>query len=203
MIVGGPVYGASFAPDGSNRLAYGSAASQALSATVNIHIVRPNGSGHVRITGDGRSLNPVWGRSGIAFDHERIRTGAEPVYQVWLMRADGTHRVQETNMSVPPLHLGLVPLGFSGDGRWLLAEYEGQDTSQAWVINVASGRLTKLAIAGHAVTGAAISHHGADVLVDRGGYLNPPSNGVVESIPLRGGRPRTLIPHGSAPSWNL
>jgi hypothetical protein len=203
IVARGHIYGASFASDGSNRIAYASAASMELSARVNVHVVHADGSASVQITHDGRSLNPVWSGGGIAFDRERIRIRAEPEYQVWVMSPQGAGRRQVTHLPIPPLLEGLVPIGFSSDGARLLAQYQGQDTSQAWVITPATGVARRLAIGGRAVTGAAISRDGTEALVDLGGYLNPPDAGAVESLPLAGGDPRVLIAHGSQPSWNL
>jgi Tol biopolymer transport system component len=203
VLAHGAIYGASFAPDGSDRLAYAAAATLALSARVNIHIVGADGSRPVRLTRDGRSLNPVWGSKAIAFDHERLRARGAPVYQIWLMRSDGKRRRRLTSLRVAPLLDGLVPLGFSDAGTRLLAEYEGQDTSQAWAITVATRRVRRVEVHGRSVTGAAISHTGAALLVDLGGFLNPPERGSVHSIGFRGGRGRVLVVHGSDPSWNL
>jgi hypothetical protein len=203
VLAHGPVYGASFAPDGSDRIAYGSASSPVLSARVDIRVVGLDGAGGQQITHDGRSLNPVWGPGVIAFDHERLRSGGAPVYQVWLMGPDGTHRAQLTGLRVPPLLDGLVPISFSGDRAWLLAQYVGQDTSQAWAITIATHRAHALEIGGQSVTAAAMSRSGALALVEVGGFLNPPDQGVVEKLPLLGGRPTPLVAHGSEPSWNL
>jgi hypothetical protein len=199
IIVRGQTYGVSFAPGGSDRIAYGWAASAALTARVDVHVVGATGSGAAQITEDGRSLNPVWGRAGIAFDHERLRADAEPAYQVWLMRSDGSARRRLTSLAIPPLREGLVPVGFSDRGSRLLAEYEGQNTGEAWVLTLSSGRATPL---GSELSAGALSHDGASVLVDRGGFLNPPDHGIVESLPVAGGPPRVLAAHGSEPSWN-
>ncbi len=203
IVAHGPIDGASFAPDGSDRIVYASAARLALSARVDVHVVGADGSGRVQLTHDGRSLNPVWGGAAIAFDRELLRSGAAPAYQVWLMRPDGTRRTQLTHLRVPPLLDGLVPIGFSQDGSRLLAEYEGQDTSQAWALTVATRHTRKLEVDGHSVAGASISRSGAAVLVDRGGFLNPPDSGVIESVPFTGGRATPLVAHGAQPSWNL
>jgi hypothetical protein len=199
IIVRGQIYGASFAPDDSDRIAYASAASPALRAPVDVHLSGADGSGAVQITNDGRSLNPVWGRGGIAFDHERLRVDAEPAYQLWVMASDGGARRPLTALAIPPLREGLVPIGFSEDGSLLLAEYEGQDTSEAWLLALSRGRATPL---GADLAGAAMSHNHASALVDRSGFLNAPDEGVVESLPLAGGQPRVLAAHGSEPSWN-
>jgi hypothetical protein len=200
ILVHGQIYGASFAPDGSDRIAYASAPSPALAAPVDVHLIGADGSGSVQLTHDGRSLNPVWGQPWIAFDHERLRRDAEPAYQVWTMARDGSGARRLTGLAVPALCDGLVPLGVSGDGRRLLAEYVGQDSSEAWLLTLADGRAAPL---GTGLTGAALSRSGASALVVRGGFLGPPDQGVVESLPLNGGSPRVLAAHGSEPSWNV
>lgn len=199
IIVHAQIYGTSFAPDGSDRIAYASAPSPALPAPVDVHVIGANGSREERITHDGRSLNPVWGRPGIAFDHERLRADAEPAYQIWLITSHGRARRPLTALPIPALRDGLVPIDFSDSGRLLLAEYEGQDTGEGWLLTLASRRATPL---GAGVSGAALSRDGASVLVDRGGFLNPPDQGVVESLPVAGGLPRVLVAHGAEPSWN-
>lgn len=203
IVARGQIYGASFAPDRSSRLVYASASSTALSAPVNVHVVSADGKASAQLTHNGRSLNPVWGRTAIAFDREQIRTTAEPAYEVWTMSPRGTGARQVTHLPTPPLREGPVPIGFSGDGARLLAQYEGQDTSEAWLIIPASGRARRLEIGGQAVTGAGISRNGTAALVDLGGYLNPPDAGTVQSLALADGHPRVLIAHGSQPSWNL
>lgn len=205
ILVRGQIYGASFARGRSDRIAYASAASPALSSPVNVHIIGAHGSTPTQITHDGRSLNPVWGPRGIAFDHKRLRPDAEPAFQLWLMAGDGGARRPLTALAIGPLREGLVPIGFSDDRSRLLAEYEGQDTSEAWLVRLPSGHAAPL---GAELAGAALSRDHASVLLDRGGFLNPPSTGVVESLPLAGGpggrreRARILVAHGSEPSWN-
>ncbi len=199
IIVHGQIYGASFAPDGSDRIAYSSAPSESLAASVNIHVIGPDGLGSVQLTRDGRSLNPVWGPAGIAFDRERLRANAEPAYEVWLMASDGSARRPLTALPIPTLREGLVPVAQSNDGRLLLAQYAGQDTTGAWLVPLSGGRATPL---GGGLVGAAFSHDGASVLLDRGGFLNPPDEGIVESMPVDGGQSRILAAHGSESSWN-
>jgi hypothetical protein len=203
LLARGTISGASFAPDGSDRLVYASAATQALAAPVNVHATAADGSGSTQLTRDGRSLNPVWGPGGIAFDRQRLRSAAAPAYQVWLMDADGAHPRQLTHLRVPLLLDGLVPRQFDHGGGRLLAEYAGQDTSEAWLIETSSGHARRLEVAGRTVTGAAIEQSGAAALVDSGGFLNPPDAGSVVSLELDSGHSRTLIEHASDPSWNL
>ncbi len=199
IVVRGQIDGASFAPDGSDRIAYASAASTALSAPVDVRVIGADGSGAAQITHDGRSLNPVWGPGGIAFDHERLRADAEPAYELWMMASDGSDRRPLSALGIPPLREGLVPVGFSDNGSVLLAEYEGEDTSAAWVLRLPGSRPTPL---GAELTGSALSGDGTRALVDRGGFLSAPDDGAVESLPLHGGPPQVLVAHGSEPSWN-
>lgn len=87
------------------------------------------------------------------------------------------------------------------DGRHarLLGRGSQPHTSETWLVTLASGRAIPLGI-DH--VGAALSRDGGSALVDRGGFLNPPDHGVVESLPLDGGKPRVLASHGSEPSWD-
>jgi dipeptidyl aminopeptidase/acylaminoacyl peptidase len=203
LLARGSIYGASFAPDRSQRIAYALAPTQALFAPIDIHVTGVDGSSPTTLTQDGRSLYPVWGRVALAFDRERLRRRAAPAYQVWLMRADGTSRRQLASVHAPALANGLLPLAFSADGSRLLAEYEGANISRAWAIDTSTGAAAELRHDGHTVTGAAISRDGTRLLVDRGGYLNPPDSGRVETIPFGGGTARALIDRGANPSWNL
>ena len=203
LLARGSIYGASFAPDRSRRIAYALAPTQALNAPVDIHVSGVDGSSPTALTRDGRSLYPVWGAVALAFDRERPRRRAAPAYQVWLMASDGTGLRQLTSLRAGPLANGLVPLAFSADGIRLLAEYEGANLSRAWAIDTRTGAAIELRQDGHTVSGAAISRDGIRLLVDRGGYLNPPDSGRVEVIPFGGGTASTLIDRGSNPSWNL
>ncbi len=203
LVARGAIYGASFAPGGSDRLVYAAAPSSSLTAPVDIFTVGADDSGTQRLTQDGLSLYPVWGRAGIAFDREQLRLEAAPAYELWMMNADGSHPVQLTRMPLPPLMDGLVPIAFAGDdGGWLLAQYEGLNTSQAWAVAPATGQARRLEIAGAGVTAAALSRSGATALVDLGGFLRPPDHGTVEELPLGGGAPIKLALHASEPSWN-
>jgi Tol biopolymer transport system component len=199
----GVVHGASFAKDGSNRLAYAIAPSPALSARVDVHVVDTDGDQRRALTHDGVSLNPVWGPSGIAFDRERRRTDALPAYTVWFEHPDGSGLRRLAGPAAPPLRSGLVPLAFAAGGHELLASYQGVDTDETWTIAIGSGTARQLLVSGQSVAPGGISSSGTAVLVDRGGFLEPPEAGTVESVPLGGGAARVLVSGGAEPSWNL
>ena len=201
-IAHGQISGASFAEDGSDRIAYARAPSLALAAPVNLYLSRPDGSGSRALTHDGRSLNPVWGPRYIAYDRERLRPGDAPVFQIWLAKPSGGRARRLTNVRVRSLVAGLVPIAFSSNGSRLLAEFEGQDTSEAWTVLVKSKRARRLTVRGQPVLGAGLSGDGRTVLIDESSLESPPSDGHVAEIPFAGGRSKVLVAHGSQASWN-
>ncbi|MHB8692165.1 MAG: hypothetical protein ACYDHH_13050 [Solirubrobacteraceae bacterium] len=202
ILASGVVSGASFTPDGSDRIAYGLATRASLTAPVNVFVAAASGATpSTQLTRDGASLNPVWGPNGIAFDRQRLRKNADPAFQIWLMHPDGTGPVRLTNFAVGPLQSGLVPVSFSANGQWLLANATGLDTSQAWSIDVAGRRARELVLPGGMATAGAMARGSDRALVDVGGFLGGPSAGSVETVPLGGGRPRTIVTHGSEPTW--
>jgi hypothetical protein len=201
-IATGQVNGASFAPDGSDRIVYGLAPSLEINAPVNLYVAQPNGSGTQALTRDGRSLNPVWGPKWIAYDKERLRPNWAPRYDIWLRSASSSAVRKLTNVPADKLVVGLVPLAFSANGTRLLSEFEGQDTSVAWTVRVPSGRARQVRVGNQSVVGDGISRNGATLLVDLGSFESPPSSGRVATIPFTGGRPKVLVTHGAQASWN-
>ncbi len=202
-IAHGQIYGASFAPNGSDELVYGRSATQSLTARVNVYRANADGSGTVALTRDGRSLFPLWGSSGVAYDRERLRRNDAPVYEIWLRAPSGATR-RLTNIRVHTLVSGLTPIAFSADGSRLLAQFVGQDTSEAWTVLVASGRARRLKP--HSLRfplqAAGISADGSTLLVNEGGVDGPASEGRVATLPFAGGRSTVLVAHGAQASWN-
>jgi Tol biopolymer transport system component len=193
------VQGVTFSPQ-SDRIAWGGTPSTRRQTPVNVIVAQLDGSGAHAITHDGRSLYPVWGPKRIAFTHERLRRQDAPVFQLRVMRADGSGVRQLTNMRIPTLVSGLTATAWSADGTRLLAEYGGQDTSEAWTVDVRSGRARDLTGRADGVIGAGLSADGSTVLVQRG-YFDDPNNQSVATLPFSGGRATVLVAHGSEPSW--
>ncbi len=204
MIARGQIYGASFAPNGSDEVVYGRSASQSPAAPVNLYRSKPDGTSTVALTRDGRSLNPVWAERGVFYDRERLRRNDAPVYQIWMRSPHGPGARQVTHTRVPSLVSGLVPLAvaYNDDGGRLLAEFEGQDTSEAWTVRVHTGRAQRVRVHGHAVQGAGLSADGKTLLIEDGSFLEPASSGRVATIPFFGGRAKVFVAHGSQASWN-
>jgi hypothetical protein len=200
-IAEGAIYGASFARDGSDKLVYALAHSLSTSAATNLYTSEPSGAGVHRITSDGRSLDPVWGPTYIAYDRERMRH-LSPEYQIWLATPVGVRVRKLTHVPVGPLVQGLVPLAFSMDGSRLLAEFEGEDTSGAYAVNVGSGHAHSVTVHGQMVQGAGISGDGSTLLVDAGSFEQPSSRGRIVTVPFAGGPAKVLVAHASQASWN-
>jgi hypothetical protein len=198
----GQIYGASFAQDGTDRVVFGRSGSLSPFAASNLYVANPDGTGLRRLTGDGLSLNPVWGPRYIAYDRERLRPRQAPAYQIWLGTPTRPRVRRLTNVPAGPLVSGLVPLAFSASGSRLLAEFEGEDTSEAWTVNAVSGRARRVTVRGRSVQGAGISRDGTTLLVDENAFENPPSSGRVATVPFAGGRSKVLVSHGSEGSWN-
>jgi len=201
-IAEGVINGASFAQDGSDRVVFAYSHSLSVSAPTNVFISAPHGGGLTRLTHDGHSLNPLWGPRFIAYDRERLRRNDAPVFQIWLQAPTSTQARRLTNLKVGPLVSGLDPLAFSASGSRLLAEFGGEDTSEAWVVSVPSGHARRVLVRGRSVEAGGISRDGSTVLVDEDGLEGPPSGGRVALVPFAGGRAKVLLTHGAQASWN-
>lgn len=201
-IAKGALYGVSFAHDGSDRLVFGLSHSESFAGGVDLYTSEPDGAGPRRLTSDGRSLNPVWGPRYIAYDRERSRH-LSPEYQIWLASPSGGPPVRRlTRIPVNSLAQGLVPLAFSAGGNRLLAEFEGQDQSDAYAVNVATGRARAVTVHGRSVLGAGISASGSTLLIEENALFGPPSSARIATIPFAGGHAHVIVAHGSQASWN-
>jgi hypothetical protein len=200
-IAHGAVYGASFAPDGSDRLVFALAHSLSSTARTNLYVAEADGAGVHPITSDGRSLFPIWGPTYIAYDRERPRR-LSPEYQIWLATLTNPRVRKLTHVRVNSLAQGLVPLAFSATATRLLAEFVGEDTSEAFAVNAANGRARPLHVGREEVQGAGISSDGSTLLLDTGSFEQAPSHGRIVTVPWAGGPPTVLVAHGAQASWN-
>jgi hypothetical protein len=200
-ITHGVIYGASFARDGSDKLVFAMAHSMVFTAPTNLYMSEADGAGLHRITSDGHSLFPAWGPKYIAYDRERMRS-LSPEYQIWLATPAGVRVRKLTHIGVGSLVQGLVPLAFSANGSRLLAEFVGEDTSEAYAVNAVSGRAREVAVHNQMAQGAGISADGSTLLIDVGSFEQPPSGGRIEEVPFAGGHAKVLVGHGAQASWN-
>lgn len=158
-----------------------------------------------RLTSDHRSSNPLWGPTGkIVFvktvDAKKRRYG--PKNELYLMNPQGKGLKRLTRTKVDPLLLGLFPTDWSANGRRLLAEFEGQDTSYAVAVNPNTGAQRPVSKSGEqGFVGTALSADGNLVL----GYTNglePGPNQDVVAIPYGGGKPTVLAKNAFLPDWS-
>jgi Tol biopolymer transport system component len=163
------------------------------------------GGAPVRLTRDRRSLSPLWGPTGkIVFvrlvDAKRRKYG--PKNELYLMGADGSGVRRLTKTRVGQLLQGLTPTAWSADGTRLLAEFGGQDTSYAEIVNPATGAHRPVVKAvENGLVGADISADGSTILGATGGF-EPSAKHDVVAIPSGGGTATVLARNAFEPDWN-
>jgi Tol biopolymer transport system component len=212
-IASGFFSGVSFAPEGSEQLVYARAASESFPPRSDVYRIDllPPGAVSVapvqpqRLTSDHRSFSPLWGPGNriVFVKHlgEKSRKYG-PKNDLYLIKTDGSEVKRLTHTKVGQLLSGLSPTEWSANGRRLLAEFGGQDTSYAVAVNPKTGSERPLAKEREVgFVGTAISANGKVVLGSIGGFEPGPGHKVV-SIPYSGGRPRVLANNASEPDWN-
>jgi Tol biopolymer transport system component len=159
-----------------------------------------------RLTQDHNSLSPLWGPNGtivfVKLLHAKQRRYG-PESQLFLMDESGGQVRQLTHTGVDPLLSGLTPTAWSADGNGLLAEFTGQDTSYAVVVDPRTGRertLTREREIGF--VGAALSPDGKTVLGSVGEFEGNIPGRRVMTIPYGGGKPKVLAKNASEPDWS-
>lgn len=210
VVAQGYFQGVSFAPDGS-ELVYARAASEGFPLRSDVYRFQiPVGQPlryipPVRITRDHRSLDPLWGPAGkIVFVKQlgakQRRYG--PKNELYLMNPAGKRVRRLTHTKVGPLLLGLSPTQWSTDGRRLLAQFGGQDTSYAVTVNPRTGAQRPLVEATEqGFAGAALSADGKLVLGATGGFEPGPGHDVA-TVPYGGGKLKVLAKNAFEPDWN-
>jgi hypothetical protein len=159
----------------------------------------------VRLTQDHRSTNPLWGPNGrIVFvkqlDARHRRYG--PKNELYLMNEAGRQVRRLTHTKVDPLLQGLYPTQWSANGKRLLAEFEGQDTTYAVTVNPRTGAQRPLVEATEqGFLGWALSADGKLVLGSTAGFEPGPGNDVA-TIPYGGGKAKVLAKNAFEPSWS-
>lgn len=159
----------------------------------------------VRITQDHRSTDPLWGPNGqIVFvkllGAKQRKYG--PKNELYLMNENGGKVRRLTHTKVDPLLRGLYPTAWSTNGKRLLAEFEGQDTTYAVTVNPQTGAQRPLVKATEqGFLGWALSADGKLVLGSTGGFEPGPGNDVA-TIPYSGGKPKVLAKNAFEPSWS-
>jgi len=198
-IATGAFYGASFETGGSDRIVY----ARAVHSGVDLYTSSTTGTGTHRLTSTGSSEYPVWGPPGIAYARAMAsKGGASPQFQLWLMKP-GAANTQLTNIAIPAGLWGLTPVAFSSSGAHLLANFVGQNTTEAYVLDLTAPKAQPrdLTGAGNGTIGDAISRSGDVILVTKG-KTEAQAADSIETVPWNGGKPTVIAAHGAYASWN-
>jgi Tol biopolymer transport system component len=193
--------GMSFAPSGEG-LVWSRAAKDSYPLKADLYKADLVGGPVTPLTTDQNALSPVWGPKSIVYSRQhkpRKKNDAQKL-DLYTIAADGTGLKRVTNVKPPFLLAGLTALGWSADGTRLLAEYGGQDTSEAWRVDPATGAATDITGKFDGLIGYALSADGSTVLA-RSGYFDDPKGDVV-TLDYATGRKTVLATHAETPSWN-
>lgn len=205
VLASGYFSGFSFDPEG-NQVVYAKANSERYPPRSDVYRVSAAGGKATALTRDRRSLAPLWGPSGkIAFvkqlDASKRKYG--PKNEIYLMNEHGKGVKRLTRTKVDPLLQGLFPTAWSGDGKRLLTEFQGQDTSYAVGVNALTGAQKPIGPAGESgFVGTALSSNGRTVLGFEGGF-DPSNKHTVVTRPFTGGKAKVLVRNASEPDWSF
>jgi Tol biopolymer transport system component len=205
--------GVSFAPQGSEQLVFAMSPSESFPPRSDIYRIDllPPGAESVaavepqQLTSDHRSTSPLWGpNERIVFVKHlgEMSRRYGPKNDLFLMNPNGARVKRLTHTKVAPLLSGLSPTEWSANGKRLLAEFGGQDTTYAVTVSPKTGverALTREREVGF--VGTALSRDGRLVLGSLGGF-EPGSGHKVVSIPYAGGKPKLLANNASEPDWS-
>ena len=160
----------------------------------------------MRLTGDHRSTDPLWGPRGQIVFAKQLgakRRKYGPKNELYLMNERGKGVKRLTHTKVGPLLQGLTPTDWSADGRRILAEFGGQDTSYAVGVNAKTG-------AQHAIgkkreigfVGTALSADGKFALGYEGAFEAVTHPKVIR-MPFSGkGKGKVLAKNAFEPDWS-
>ncbi|MHB1469834.1 MAG: hypothetical protein ACYCX7_11835 [Solirubrobacteraceae bacterium] len=197
--------GVSFSP-AEGALVYGRARSESYPAQSNVYRVSSSGGAPVALTGDDRSLSPLWSPTGEVAFVKQLEAGTRqygPKNELYLMSSSGGTARRLTHTKVGPLLQGLTPTQFSENGSELLAEFGGQDTSYAVTVNPRTGAQARplSGVAGYGFIGTALSADGSTILGTAGGFYPSRKHDVV-TVPYAGGPASILARDAYEPDWN-
>jgi hypothetical protein len=205
VLASGFFSGFSFDPEGK-QVVYSKANSESYPPRADVFLVSAAGGKAVALTKDHRSLDPLWGPTGkIAFvkqlDANKRKYG--PKNEIYLMNENGKGVKRLTHTYVDQLLQGLYPTAWSGNGKRLLTEFQGQDTSYAVGVNAVTGAQKPIGPAGEmGFVGTALSSDGKTVLGFEGSF-DPGNKHTVVTRPFNGGKAKTLVNNASEPDWSF
>jgi hypothetical protein len=199
----GAIRGYSFSPD-SKQIVFGRAVKPEFGADSDLYSGPVLGGAEpLRITKVKNAVNPVWGPKEIVFDRFTRRGDDAPAYNLWALEpATGPELRRLTNLTIPPLVSGLVPLDMSADGRRALAVFTGQDIEVGFTVSMASGKTRALSSDFESGTvGFDLAKDGKSILAHTGGP-NPSAAHDVVVVPWkRGGKTKVIVENAAYPDW--
>jgi hypothetical protein len=202
VAVSGHIRGYSFSPD-SEQLVYGKAVKQDFQSASDLYTVPALGGKATRLTEDKRALNPVWTAREIVFDRFKRREGDAPAYNLWALDPAAPETLRRlTQLTIPRLVSGLVPLEASSDGKRLLAAFTGQDVEVGFTVATANGKTRALSQDFESGTvGFDLSADGRTILAHTGGPDPGNAHDVVTVPYARGGKPKVIVEDAAYPDW--
>jgi hypothetical protein len=204
VVASGYFSGFSFSPEG-DQLVYAKSNSERYPPRSDVYRVSVGGGKPVALTSDRRSIDPLWGPRGqIVFAKllgaKQRRYG--PKSELYLMSETGRQGKRLTRTEVDPLLQGLIPTDWSADGKRILAEFTGQDTSYAVGVNAKTGAQHAIGRKGElGLIGSALSADGKFVLGYEG-VFEAVTKPKVRRVPFSGGRGKVLVRNASEPGWS-
>ena len=197
----GDIRGYSWAPD-SKRVVYGEAAGEDFQADSDLFIARAMGGADPdRLTRSKDAVNPVWGAEEIFFDRFTEREGDAPAYNLFAVDPVTKDVRRLTDLTIPPLVSGLVPLEVSADSRRMLSVFTGQDTEVGFTVNTRSGDTRALSTDfERGIVGYNLSADGKTILGHTGGP-DPGNMHDVITLPYGGGEETVLVEDAAYPDW--
>jgi hypothetical protein len=206
VIASGFFSGFSFSPTG-DELVYAKANSEKYPPKSDVFRVPTAGGKPVALTNDKISTDPLWGPTGQIVFVKQLDAGKRkygPKNELYLMNPQGKAVKRLTHTNVDPLLQGLFPTDWSANGKQLLAEFEGQDTSYAVKVNPKTGAQKPVVKATEqGFVGTALSSDGKTVLGWTGGFEPGAPGQAVATVPYAGGKPKVLVKKGYESDWSL
>jgi Tol biopolymer transport system component len=194
--------GLSFAPDGGG-VVFARALTSGYPVRANLYTAPVAAAAPLtRITSDRNAASPAWGPERIAFSRARKppRRNDYDKLDIYTIAPDGSGLQRLTTTKPPFLLAGLSPIAWSADGTRLAAQYGGQDTSEAWRVDAATGKAVDATGTFDGVVGWGLSRDGTTLLATTGSFDSP--NGNVVAVDWDGGGQTVLARRATQPSWS-
>jgi Tol biopolymer transport system component len=202
VAAGGELRGYSFSPDGK-QIVYGRAVKAGFTSDSDLYVAPALGGAATRLTTVKNALNPVWGPKEITFDRFAARRNDAPAYNLWALDPAAPADLRQlTDLKIPPLVSGLVPLEISSDATRMLAVFTGQDVEVGFTVATASGKTRALSKDFETGTvGFDLSKDGKTILAHTGGWDPGAAHDVVRVPYERGGKAKVIVANAAYPDW--